>query len=752
LSHLPLTAPCAVALTLLATAGSPQAQADEAVRLRSDRALGAAVRTPGAMVGGKDGPGIGRAERVYGEFDEWLRLNGRAELRTRDGVVRGDTIDYRVVTDEVQVHGNARLYQDGVAFWGPALSLRLDALTGAMPDAAFSYSQRGLRGESRLVEFLEDRVRMNDATITACRPGDDAWWVRADTLDIDRVDELAVAHSARLYFQGVPVLASPYFQIPLGDRRRSGLLTPGFNINNKLGPEVTAPFYWNIAPNRDYTLTPRIMARRGVLAGNEFRFLEPRVRGTMVFDVISNDRVAGRGRSYTNLSSEYASTVGIGAGLNWNRVSDDNFFVDFSRTIVGASPAVLPQEAYLSYGQADWTGALRVTKNQALLSLLNNDITQKPYERVPQLTVTGTRTDWKGFDVSLLTDVTRFDHPTLEPGTRAVFNPSVSYPWLTPGWFVVPKLQWHTTLYQLDEQLHPGAASLSRNLPIASLDSGLVFERDTHLLGQPVTQTLEPRLFYAFIPYRATQNDLPNFDSALSDFNFAQLFTENVFSGSDRIGEANQVTTAVVSRIVDPASGAERLRAALGQRFYFSAQRVVLPGGTPRVDRASDVLAELSGRIADRWIGNFSVDYSTAQKQVVQSAAGIRWAPRPSATLAVSYRYQTGVLEQLDVAAQWPITRRWYGVGRINYSLDERRWIEALAGFEYKADCWVGRIVAQSFATTALSRTTTLFFQIELNGLASVGTSPVEQLRRTIPGYQKINPPPAEPGRFSDYE
>lgn len=359
--------------------------------------------------------------------------------------------------------------------------------------------------------------------------------------------------------------------------------------------------------------------------------------------------------------------------------------------------------------------------------------------------------------MALGTEVTRFEHPTLENGSRYIANPSVSYPLLAPGWFVIPKLQAHLTRYELDQTLRPGANERSRALPITSLDAGLVFERDARWFGAAVTQTLEPRLFYSYIPFRP-QNDLPNFDSALADFNFAQLFNENVFVGGDRIGEANQVTAALVARILDSQTGAERLRAAIGQRYYYNPQRVALPGGTGlRDDDSSDVLFGLNGLIARHWVADIALQHSTAQNQVVRATLGVRYQPRAASVLSLAYRYKVGAaaqggLNQVDVAGQWPITNRWYGVARANYSKLDRRWIETLAGFEYKADCWVLRFAAQRFATTQETATTQFFFAIELNGLGSVGTSPVEQLRRNIPGYQLINPPPREPGRFDYYE
>lgn len=728
--------------------GGPAASPTAPAALRLERSLGEG-RAPNTRAG--DAPTFGRAERISGQVDERIVFDGRAELRSEGSVLRADRVTYTPLTDLLEAAGNVRLFREGALFTGPQLSWQIDAQAGRMPDAKFSYAPRGAHGSASLLEFIEPgRTRLTDATYSSCTPEDMSWWVQAEKLDIDNTEELAVARNGRLYFKDVPIFASPYFQFPLGDRRRSGILTPSFGLNNRLGAETTVPIYWNIAPNRDVTLAPRLMSRRGVLMQSEFRYLEPTARGRLQYDILPNDRVGGERRDLLSTQHEWSNRAGLAAGLNYNRVSDDRYFSDFGTNIVVASQSILPQEAFVSYAKTYYNTALRVTKNQTLQDPLFP--VTKPYERIPQLTFNALDTNLAGFDVSVATEAVRFEHPTLENGTRYTINPSVAYPWLAPGWFVIPKLQWHATRYELDQNLRPNAAKRDRSLPIASLDAGLVFERDGRWLGQDVTQTLEPRLYYSYVPFRE-QSTLPNFDSSLADFNFAQLFSENVFVGGDRIAEANQYTLALVSRMLDPSTGAERLRAAIGQRFYNTPQRVFLPGGGgARTDPSSDVLMALSGRLSRSWITDIAVQHSTSLNEIVRATVGVRYQPRRASVLSLAYRYKLNELEQFDAAIQWPLAARWYGVARANYSTRDRDWIELLGGLEYKADCWVGRFAVQRFATTAGTNTTQFFFAIELNGLGSVGPAPTEQLRRNIPGYQVINPPPAQPGRFEDYE
>ena len=702
-------------------------------------------------------PTFARAQKIEGTVEEKIMLEGDAEVRRGGTVLRGDRITYTQATDQVDVTGHARVFKQGGSFTGPELSFRIDAQTGTMPNAEFSYPARNGRGESSLIEFLgEQRARLEKARFTTCAPGDNAWWIQAESIEVDGLEESATASNAWLYFQGLPVLASPIMGFPIGDRRRSGFLTPSFGLSTTLGTDIRTPYYWNIAPNYDYTISPRVMSKRGVLLGNEFRFLEPTVNGTLLYDVIPYDRQTENTRDYTGIRLNYSGPSGVSAGVNYNRVSDDNYFVDFSSTILGSSQKVLPQDGFVAYTQPYWNTAVRVTKNQTLQDPLAP--VTPPYERVPQVTVNGYVADWYGFEAAAIVDGTHFTNPTagLQDGTRYIINPGVAYPILTPGWFITPRAQISATYYDLDPQFNPQNPTVTRVMPILSVDSGLIFERDGHWFGRTVQQTLEPRLYYAYIPFR-DQNQLPNFDSALADLNYAQFFTENIYSGYDRIVNANQLTLALGTRILDQETGAEWLRAAIGQRYYFSPQLVTLPGESPRASNESDLLAAISAQLGNHWAADIAIQYSAETSAISRATAGARWQPRRASVISAYYRYQeTGSpssnTNQFDVAAQWPLTDRWYGVGRYNYSFVTDKPIEIIGGFEYRDDCWLLRFAFQRFQTTTASTTTNFYVQLELSGLTSVGTNALSQLQRNIPGYQRITPLPRQPGMFEYYE
>jgi len=434
--------------------------------------------------------------------------------------------------------------------------------------------------------------------------------------------------------------------------------------------------------------------------------------------------------------------------LNINSVSDRNYYTDLGSRLAITSISYLPREGSLSYAGDWWTLSAKASEYQSLAN--RPDI----YRQMPSVTFNALRSDLPGGLVfSTLANYTdfRIDDVTRDQGRRAVVYPQLSLPMRNSYMFITPKVGVHLSNYDLDRGTANAAqsTSLSRSIPIFSLDAGTVFERDSDLFGQGFIQTFEPRMYYVLSTYK-DQSKYPVFDSALADFNFAQIFSENVFVGQDRIADSNQVTTAAISRFIDPVNGSERARLALGQRFYFSDQLVTLPGGTPRTERVASTLAAVSGELLPKTWVDAAVQYNTDLSQTERYNLTMRWNPREAQVLNASYRFRrasttVGDVRDLDLSAQWPLTNRWYAVARHNYSIAERRLVEGLAGFEYNGGCWVGRVVFQRIATNVQRTRTALFFQLELNDFSRIGSNPLDALKRSIPGYGQINQSAADP-------
>jgi LPS-assembly protein len=413
------------------------------------------------------------------------------------------------------------------------------------------------------------------------------------------------------------------------------------------------------------------------------------------------------------------------------KVSDDLYFRDLATRIALTSQTNLLRDATLVRGASWGTFMLRAQRYQTLQDPLA-PITP-PYARLPQMQVNATQLDVYRTDLGLIGEYVNFVHPTLPNGQRLLVNPSVTLPLQTTFGFVKPKVGLHVTRYQMDQQTTT-IESATRALPIFSVDSGVVFERDTSMFGREITQTLEPRLFYSYIPYR-DQSRLPVFDSALPDPNFVTLFQENLYAGNDRIADANQITAGLQSRAIDPNTGAERLRVGLAQRFYLQDLQVTLPGAAARGTSRSDIIGVLSGQLWRGWSADAGLQYSTSLSLIERAIAGVRYLPEPGKVFNASYRYSRTLLEQIDVSTQWRLGRGWSTLARYNYSLRDRTILEGLAGFQYDDDCWSFRFVANRIAVATQQVNTAFLFQIELGGLSRVGSNPLELLRRNIPGY-----------------
>jgi LPS-assembly protein len=486
------------------------------------------------------------------------------------------------------------------------------------------------------------------------------------------------------------------------------------------------------------------MSKRGLQLGSEFRYLEPTFRGEARFEYLPDDRQSRTDRYGYFLKHAHTFANGWGAAVNVNRVSDDKYFTDLSTQIALTSRTTLANDFVLAKsGVWGGSGTYAFTALAQRWQTLQTDplapITP-PYNRKPQLTFTAFQQEVFGGDFDLLSSYTDFDHPSLVSGRRLLTYPSFSMPLQTTYAHIVPKVGVHATRYFVDPNLQ-GLEQQTRTLPIFTTDAGLVFERDTKLAGLPFVQTLEPKLYYVYIPFR-DQSRLPNFESGVQDVNFATIFSENQFSGHDRINDANQVTVGVTSRLIHPDSGVERLRVALAQRYYFQEQRVTLPGVAPRPDHSasSDILAALSGTIFPNWTAEAGWQYSADRSQTQRFNIATRYQPGPGRVLNLAYRHTIDLIKQTDVSFQWPVTPNWNVVGRWNWSIQDNRTLEALAGVEYDGGCWAFRAVLHRFATALTAANTSIFLQLELNGISRIGSNPMDVLRRNVGGYTRLDP------------
>ena len=738
--------PLAPVLALLFCAAAAQAQEP---RLRPPAGKPADTRAPVAI----------SADRIEGFAHQEASASGNAELRQGNVSVQAERLRYIYATDEVQASGGVRLTRDGDRMSGTGLRLRVRDNVGQFDEADYEFalgSRAGYapvraRGKADVIKFeSKDKYQLKNAIFTTCKPGNEDWYLQVGELDLDMTRDLGIVRGGKLVFKGAPIAYLPWMDFPLHNQRKTGLLPPTIGSSGKSGIEVSTPFYVNLAPNRDLTIAPRELSKRGLQLTAQFRYLDRSYDGEARLEYMANDRARNTRRYATIIEHHQKFSSKLSGYLNLNKVSDDNYFRDLSSRINITSQTTLPRDGMLAYDGGWWTATARAQGFQTLQDPANPVV--EPYGRMPQFTLNATRQYIGGVDLSLTSEFVRFHHPTSVTGNRLMLYPSASLPLILPGAYLTPKLGFHSTGYSLERSAPGTPDTMRRALPIASLDGGLTFERDASFIGQKFRQTLEPRLYYLYVPLR-DQSKIPLFDTGLADFNYAQIFSENLFNGSDRIADANQLTVAATTRILSPASGREVLKATIGQRHYFQNQQVALNSLTPtRTDKTSDFLAALSGRISRDWTVDSALQYNPHRNFFERLGVGVRYQPETAKVLNLGYRFTRDSLNQVDVSAQWPLGGGWYGVGRYNYSMRDNRLVEALGGFEYNGGCWIGRVVVQRFAAAAGTSTSALFVQLELNGFSRIGSNPLETLKRSIPSYGRLNQTRPDSLPFDFYE
>ena len=722
------------------------------------------------------------ADRINGINDVEVVAEGRVEIRQRDTTITSDRMIYRQDSGDMEVSGNVDIVRNSDRIRGPKLRINNENSTGFFEQPEYSIRRRKLatpaaalelqwatdrassdphsgpahsgpelttgHGKAARLELLGDgHYRLDDATYSTCEPkadGDPDWFARTSSLRLDYGEDVGTARNATLYFKGVPVLYSPWLTFSLNRERKSGLLAPTLGSTSRGGFEFTQPFYWNIAANQDLTVSPRWMSKRGVLWNGEYRYLQTDYYGTFQGQIIPDDRLDRRRRSSYTLNHQHHLGYGVTGSLIFNGASDDTFLSDMSNSSSVIAQTNLLRQGSVGYSGEWWSANLLAQSFQTLQDPSLPKVAE-PYRRLPQLTLTAYRSDLPlGVNFSFKSEHVNFRHPSLVEGQRLTVYPQLSLPLQTSAFYLTPKIGVHATRYRLDRQAVGTPDTLTRDLPIFSADAGVVFERPARVFDNDVTQTLEPRLYYLYIPTR-DQNLIPVFDSGAVGFDFAQIFSENRYAGGDRIGDADQITAMLTSRLLSTQTGSEILRAGFGQRIYFSTQKVGLPGENLRTDRQTDFLGALSGRLLPSVYLDSGLQYNPRNNRMERINLGGRYQPEARKIFNAAYRYTRDQLGQVDFSGQWPLQNGWHGLGRINYSTKDRRMVESVVGFEYDGGCWTSRFVLQRLATQIQRSNTAIFIQLEFTDFARIGANPLELLKRNVPGYGVIAPSINEP-------
>jgi LPS-assembly protein len=680
-----------------------------------------------------------RADSAQASEGDVYTLEGNAVAQYDKQRLEAEYLIYRQESGEIEAPHGVRYTGNGMYVSGESATLDTELQEGELRNVKYAlYKQHG-RGEADVLHLDGTaKQHLEDTYYTTCPPGKDSWKLAAREVDLDQEKGTGTAHHAKLYLKDVPVLYTPYARIPIDDRRMTGLLFPKIGQTKETGFDASLPFYWNIAPNRDMTIIPRYMSDVGTMLGAEFRYLNAHSRGTLAGDYLpSDDRRDGESRSLVSVRHYWTPVPRLRTSIVASNASDENYFEDLGTSLLQTSQTNLQRTAKAEYTGTWWDLGMMVQDFQTVDPDIRS--AQRPYKQLPQLTFNAAPdTRLLGMKVETSAELNNFRHgdDSVVDGSRLDIQPRLSLPVYHAAWYVDPAVSLRHTIYNLDNMAPGTDNSPSRTLPVASLDAGTFFDRNGYWGERNYVQTLEPRLFYLYVPDK-NQDDLPVFDTGDYDFNYWTLFRENRFSGPDRVGDANQLALSLTSRILDPASGRQIISASLGSLLYFSNRNVTLPGDPVETDKSSDLIGEATLALARNWNADTEIHWNPQDAKTTRNDYRLQYRPGRRQLVNLSYRQQSGLLKQTDMSFLWPLSPSWHVVGRWYYSLKSSETIEKLAGIGYETCCWQLQLLAQSYITnTEDDRNNSVFLQLELKGLGKLGTFVDDVLNRDILDYE----------------
>lgn len=655
-------------------------------------------------------------------------FSGNVIMEDAQQHLQTDQATYNKGTGELSATGQIHYQLGQLDLRSHSAALNIEQLRGYLEQVNFHLFDRHARGSATRAELQSaEQTTLHRVNYTTCDEGNNDWHLSASRVQLDQASGFGSAYHVVLNFKQVPFFYLPYISFPINDQRKSGFLVPRLSHSDSSGTELVTPYYLNIAPATDATLTPRFMSERGTLLQGNLRYLRPHSRGSANIEILPDDRLYGDDRGLFNYFQTGTYTPKLRSMIDLSLVSDDDYFAQLGNSLSIASITHLRQQASLDYRDKAWSGQAMVEAYQTVDDSIL--ATNRPYRRLPQLSLAYNPTPKDNrVNFALSADYTYFDQRHRLSGERLDLAPRLYYPWHHPGGWITPAITWHETRYRLENQ----AALLSRRLPAYSLDSGLIFEKDFVLANNQFTHTIEPQLFYLYTPYRE-QSQLPVFDSGRPDFTFNRLFAANRYNGKDRIGDSEQISLALTTRLLKANTGLPVVSVGLGQIFYLDERRVTLPGESIATKNQSALLGHFRADIDDLTL---SSDVRYDQQQIDMAQWQIRFQPDNRHSLRLAQRYRRNLVKQSDLGASWPVAVHWHMVGRWSYSHYYQQSQETVAGLEYQSCCWTVRLAGRRYLDEAGGQyLNSAFLQLELKGLGSIGDSIENLLQDDILSY-----------------
>ena len=672
----------------------------------------------------------GQFEAQVGE-DVSARMSGGVLLRRADRIAGADEAWYDPDQRALFLDGGVRYEDPGTQILSRSAEFGYDMGRIRFEGAEFSLGGSGGRGAAEALEINSRGILTLDGVeYTTCPAGTEDWLLIGKSIELDTPNGIGTAKGVKLRFKRVPIFYLPYFSFPIGDARKSGVLTPTIGTSGRSGSEIRVPYYWNIAPNYDATITPRLLTNRGLQLETEFRYLTKRNDGTITADYLADDNRISRARHQVRFEHRTLWNSGWRNRIQFREVSDSQYFEDLGGSLSMSSITHLDRHVRFDYYSDRFSMLAQVQDYQTIDDAIQP--VDEPYRRLPQVLVNA---NWpvSVFSFDIDGEAINFDRDTGVTGWRFNASPSLEIPITRPGWFFKPAVAVDFTRYRLSNTEPGQLEEPSRTVPITSVDAGLLFERTMTNSGR--IQTLEPRILYVNIPYR-DQDGLPVFDTITPDINLVQLYRKNRFLGGDRIGDTEHISAGITSRVLDLSTGRELMTATIGQTRYFSDRNVALPGMSASTFETSDYIAQVRFLLFKNVNFDFGHQWGTGGSGTTKSEARLQYNPARNKILNLAYRFRRDSLEQGDLSWSWSVAQRWNFVGRYNFSFRDDETLEQFFGLEYESCCWGLRLVTRRHISTRDgTRDSSFGLQLVLRGMTSLGTAADKLLERGILGY-----------------
>ncbi len=656
-----------------------------------------------------------------------LRLSGNVCVKQNDVSLLTPSLIYNQNDSTFQTQGIVKLQNKAQRLSAMSVNIDTKKEHAELFEVNYFLIDSDMNGQADYMKIGDDQSHLQAVTFSTCSPAQRDWEVRAKSADLDHTEGVGTFRNLTLRIKDVPILYLPYAKLPINDDRRSGFLVPGVSYSNTTGMDISIPYYINIKPNMDMTLTPRYIADHGVMLGVQYRYLTDRSRGTFDGSFLPDDDKRLRNRSLIDYQHTTRLTDGWRFNSHIQSVSDSRYYEDFASSAYITSTPYLNSQINIRGSSPSWQFFAGINEYDVLSDLITPD--REPYRTLPEVSF-----DWyqnkysQQYSYGIETELINFYKEEAVGAWRSDITPWIEKQWTTSWGYLKPKLQYRSTHYQFDDN----RADVNRNLPIVSVDSGLIFQK-TEADGR--YKTFEPRLFYTYAPYR-DQSDIPIFDSRELSFGSALLFQTNRFSGADRQSDMNQASLALTQRSFGQ-DGQERWNWTIGQINYFEDQKVQIDD-EPQTITQSPIIFDYNLFLSQYWSAGLSLHYNEDESELERGLFRIQHKSAHDALYNLAYRFRRSKIEQFDASVVLPLNQRHRIIARWNYSTRSHKTIEALFGYEHKSCCWAFRLVARHYLVdeSGLSNNG-IYAEIQLNGLGALGRDPRELLQQSILGYQE---------------